>query len=342
MSFITTERKINNQLVVLVKLEDKLKLFKLDSFDREAFYEQHKLVYPYLEKENIHCFNLPFLDISMISKDYKNYDKLVITLTDLIKLQDLIDKKSTGEISLNFLKKNVVKDEVPPANNFDTVMEMKDFNNKFLDSNKKSYYVYFNNDNFKSFLFDIELNMSYFPELEYVNSLELDLNLYNNINGILNESLFYNKNQVLNVVGNNDLSFSNLKDRFDLLFEKNNDEKMTFDDILNNIIINIDDVLKDTKLLSFYKSSLLKILKLNQVERNFYSYLLKLKHSNNISSAKNLLKINENNTEAIPVDIFNEKLETTINNRDALKLENTSESNIVDHSKVLLEALKEF
>jgi hypothetical protein len=339
MSLQLTEEKIN-PLVVLVKLQDTLKLFKLDSFDRKTFYEQHKLVYPYLEKENVHCFDLPFLDISMLSKDFKNYDKLVLTLSDLTNLQYLMKKYNNTSIGKFFKDKNDVKEEVPPANNFDNVMEIKDFDNKFLDSNKKSYYVYLNNENFKAYLFDMELNMSYFPELEYVNTLELDVNLYNKYNDILNESLFYNKDQLLDLVGNNSLSFSNLKDRFNLLFEKDNNEKMRFDDILNNIII-IDDVLKDTKLLSFYKSSLKKILELNQVERNFDLYLLKLKHSNNIISAKNLLKMNENNTEAIPVDIFNETLETTINNRDALKVENTSEINIIEQSKLLLEIFQE-
>jgi hypothetical protein len=324
-----------NKWVLLVKLQDTLKFFNLEKYNNDEFYQQHKLVYPYLEKENIHCFDLPFLDISMLSKDFKNYDKLVLTLSDLTKLQYLM-KNTSKEVSLNFLKKNDVKEEVPPANNFDTVMEIKDFDNKFLDSNKKSYYVYLNNDNFKAYLLDMELNMSYFPELEFVNTLEMDLNLFNKYDDILNESLFYNKTQLLDLVGNNSLSFSSLKERFNLLFEKDNNEKMTFDDILNNMITNIDDVLENKKLLSFYKSSLKKILELNQVERDFDLYLLKLKHSNNIISAKNLLKMNENNKEAIPVDIFNEKLETTLSMRKLFDEQNYKENQLQTEQKDIL------
>jgi hypothetical protein len=335
MSSVVSHNQSLNKWVLLVKLQDTLKFFNLEKYNNDEFYQQHKLVYPYLEKENIHCFDLPFLDISMLSKDFKNYEKLVLTLSDLTKLQYLM-KNTSKEVSLNFLKKNDVKEEVPPANNFDTIMEIKDFDNKFLDSNKKSYYVYLNNDNFRAYLFDTELNMSYFPELEYVNTLNMDLNLYNKYYDILNESLFYNKAQLLDLVGNNSLSFSSLKERFNLLFEKDNNETMTFDDILNNMITNIDNVLENKKLLSFYKSSLKKILELNQVERDFDLYLLKLKHSNNIISAKNLLKMNENNKEAIPVDIFNEKLETTLSMRKLFDEQNYKENQLQTEQKDIL------
>jgi hypothetical protein len=339
MYSVVSHNQSLNKWVLLVKLQDTLKFFNLEKYNNDEFYQQHKLVYPYLEKENIHCFDLPFLDISMLSKDFKNYDKLVLTLSDLTKLQYLM-KNTSKEVSVNFLKKNDVKEEVPPANNFDTVMEIKDFDNKFLDSNKKSY-VYLNNDNFKAYLLDMELNMSYFPELEFVNTLNMDLNLFNKYNDILNESLFYNKAQILDLVGNNSLSFSSLKERFSILFEKDNNETMTFDDILNNMITNIDDVLENKKLLSFYKSSLKKILELNQVERNVNLYLLKLKHSNNIISAKNLLKMNENNKEAIPVDIFNEKLETTLSMRKLFDEQNYKENQLQTEQKdILKEVIK--
>lgn len=316
MSFCFPEKQSSVNLedwVLLVKLEKKLKLLKLSKCDKNDIYLQHKLIYPNIEENNIHCFNLPFLNISMLSTKYSNYDKLVTSLNEMTNLQDLMKNNNnynSEEIAL--LKKETMNDEVPPANHYDNVMEMKDFDNKFLDSNKKTYYVYLNNDTFNAYLLDTELEMSYFPELKNVSTLELDLNLYNKYKDMLDNSLFYNENQVMNVVGSGNLSFSNLNERFNLLFEKDSDNEMTFDDILNNLIVNIDEVLNDKRMLSFYKASLRKILEINQVEKNtyLYLYLVKLKHSDNILSAKNLLKINENNTEAMSVDVFNEKLET--------------------------------
>lgn len=316
MSFYLPEKQLtvnSDNWVLLVKLENKLKLFKLSKCDKTEVYSQHKLIYPNLEEGNIHCFNLPFLNVSMLSTKYENYDKLVSSLTELTNLQYLMENNNNFNKNLEekvLLKKETINDEVPPANHYDNVMEMKDFDNKFLDSNKKNYYVYLNNDTFNAYLLDTKLEMSYFPELKNVSTLELDLNLFNKYRDILNNTLFYNENQVMSVVGNENLSFSNLNERFNLLFEKDSDNKMTFDEILNNLIVNVDEVLNNKRMLSFYKASLKKILEISQVEKNTYLYFVKLKHSNNIVSAKNLLKLNENNTEAMPVDIFNEKLET--------------------------------
>ena len=258
-------------------------------FKEPVFYKNDKLVSSLTESTN----KLP-LDEPVF---YKN-DKLVSSLTE-----------STNKLPLDesgFIK----KDDIPPSNHYDNIMEIKYFENKFLDSNKKSYFVYLNNDTFNAYLLDTKLEILYFPELKNVFTLELDLNLFTKYKEILNNTLFYNENQVMSIVGNENLSFSNLNERFNLLFEKDYDNKMTFDEILNNLIVNIDEVLNDKRMLSFYKASLRKILEINQVEKNTYVYFVKLKHSNNIISAKNLLKLNENNTEAIPVEIFNEKLET--------------------------------
>jgi hypothetical protein len=336
--------------VLLVKLENKLKLIKItNSYNNNLFlelYAQHKLIYPYLEKENIHCFFLPFLNVSMLSTKYENYNKLVSSLSDLTKIQLLVDnnkdidenlfyKKDNNYQDIRELNNNIIdntdntisipnkpvleestfikKDDVPPSNHYDNVMEMKDFDNKFLDSNKKSYYVYLNKDIFKAYLLDLKLETSYFPELKMVTKLELDMNLYTKYKEILNDYLYYDEIQVMSIIGNNNLSFLNLRERFNLLFEKDSDNKMTFDDILNNLIVNIDDIFINQKLISFYTSSLKKLLELNNIENINNKYLLKLTHSDNIVSAKNLLKLNVNNTEAIPVEIFNNKLDTLKN-----------------------------
>ena len=301
MSFNLPENKssVNSEnWVLLIKLENKLKLFKLSKCDKTEVYSQHKLIYPNLEEENIHCFNLPFLNISMLSAKYENYDKLVSSLTELTNLSVLMNESKTNE-EISYLKKIEINDmhslNITPANNYDNIMEMKDFDNKFLDSNKKTYYLYLNKDNFKVYLLDTKLEMSYFPELKTVSDLELDINLFTKYKEILNDYLFYDENQVMSVVGNENLSFLNLKERFNLLFEKDSDNKMTFEEILNNLIVNVDDILNDKKMLVFYKASLRKILELNKVEKNTYVYFVKLKHSINIISAKNLLKINEKN-----------------------------------------------
>ena len=349
MSFCLPDKKqmliSSEKWVLLVKLENKLKLLKICKSDNSNRlldpYNQHKLIYPYLKEDEVHCFYLPFLNISMLSTKYNNYDKLVSSLFDLTKFLSLINNEDEDEedeyynifknkytyqnmrdLNNNGIKDDtskclnldetmfIQKDEIPPSNNYDNVMEMKNFDNKFLDSNKQKYYLYLNKDSYKAHLIDFKLEMSYFPELKFVTDLELDLNLFTKYKEILSDYLFYDEKQLMSIVGSENLSFINLKDRFNLLFEKDSDNKITFDNILSNLILNTNDILNDKKILSFYKSCLKKILEINKIEGDGYGYSLKLNHSNYIISAKNLLKQNENNTEPIPVDVFNDKLQS--------------------------------
>jgi len=107
MSFNLPEKQtsVNSEnWVLLIKLENKLKLLKISKCDKTEVYSQHKLIYPNLEEENIHCFNLPFLNISMLSAKYDNYDKLVSSLFDLTKFLSLINNEDEDEEGYAFFE----------------------------------------------------------------------------------------------------------------------------------------------------------------------------------------------------------------------------------------------
>lgn len=298
--------------------------FKKENFNINEFSENWKIIYPdkTLEYETINTdepffykFNGKPYTTELIN-ELKNLSETINNISN----KYLNTKKCSSPINFpvphfptntrifkdienkHIENKDNVKDNFTSSSLEPYEKDNKDINDisnigkDLLESIEKTYNIYYDKKEFKSFILEKNINTKWFDEIEFICEKKLTEESFNRFKNIFDEALFSTQEQLYDFIENNNKTYYHLKQIIMERFSNNENEYKTLQNVIE--LLGLDDN-------EFNKKAVNRILS-NMFGKDEKTNKFRIKYELK-NNARELLTKLKDKTGPIPVDDFDTK-----------------------------------